>query len=596
MKLQLFLIHKVFQLFLVLSLHASLSWSQDFETPLCGRMNPNTRIFSDCNGSPAPGISPLISPPSYYRTPNPPFPHSSFPHLNRIEDTIKNVQDFERSSEEFDQNVQDLIEDLDQIGKQLQQEQERTRTENAEQALQREEYRRNQSALEERRLEPQQAEALRQEQSRRDSLIDRNTQIQPGDPGWDTIRDFAYRWLDLREELNVLEESEELPPYFEMSQALLDSAKGFILSADKFYIEGEIEKGDEYIQLGSIVLDQVLDPNPNFNLRDHLDIISVIPSSEWDYQFQMPEGERKLELTKVYETLFTFDPFSPLGVYAKEIGLKSAQFADKAYLEGNIEAGELGTNAAIVMTDVVLSFTPIVGWAKDIFEASVGRSIVTGQYLSSSERILAAVGILTQGYGDEIVRYSGKGFRFIENIAKDRFANLKGALRGLVGTAQELGIKSVSVLRRNAPILRRWKSTHFRQIKQRYASYLNGLADARGVEPSYLAGTKVIEFETTQVDRWVRAHGPDNQAKHWLMRREDIKGLNATQIAKKYNMPKVPTTLSEVTIPKGTKMNVGQVGPNAFGNSAGSIQYEVIMPKGKKLPDTWFAEIRPLDI
>ena len=61
-------------------------------------------------------------------------------------------------------------------------------------------------------------------------------------------------------------------------------------------------------------------------------------------------------------------------------------------------------------------------------------------------------------------------------------------------------------------------------------------------------------------------------------------------------MSKVLTTLSEVTIPEGTRMNVGQVGPNKFGTGSGSPQYEIRMPKKKKLPDTWFEEIRPLDL
>ena len=51
-------------------------------------------------------------------------------------------------------------------------------------------------------------------------------------------------------------------------------------------------------------------------------------------------------------------------------------------------------------------------------------------------------------------------------------------------------------------------------------------------------------------------------------------------------MSKVPTTLSEVTIPKGTKMDVSQVGSNPFGTGSGSPQYEIRIPDGEELKDT----------
>ncbi len=35
---------------------------------------------------------------------------------------------------------------------------------------------------------------------------------------------------------------------------------------------------------------------------------------------------------------------------------------------------------------------------------------------------------------------------------------------------------------------------------------------------------------------------------NWVMKKEDIKGLSATQIAKKYSLPQVPNMITDVKI------------------------------------------------
>ena len=427
---------------------------------------------------------------------------------------LEKIENLRNDVRIFDEELLDVHQEIKTLEAQLQQKRERERVQQESQ---------------------ENIEIVLQRQFNEDVYIANATKINPGKSGWDKIRDFGYRWFSLRRELfNPYRELNELEqiPHFEIRTAFLHSAgfttvQGFVKTAATFYIKGKIEKGDEYIRLGSIVLDQVLNPDPNFNLRDHLHIISPVPSSEWDYQLQMPEGERKLELTKIYETLFTFDPFSLLGVYAKKIGLKSAQFADKAYLEEDIEAGELGTNVAIAMTDVMLSFTPITNWKRDLSEALIGINIQTGDSLSSNERILAAMGTLTWDHGNDI-KYLEKGFQFIETVALDKFGNLNKVLRGLrrfLEIVQELEIKSISFIKRNASILSQWKSTHFKKIRIKNASVLNTQTIENRLKPAYLNGTQVIEFETTQANEWACVHGSDNKCLV-LVRVEDIEGLN----------------------------------------------------------------------
>ena len=93
----------------------------------------------------------------------------------------------------------------------------------------------------------------------------------------------------------------------------------------------------------------------------------------------------------------------------------------------------------------------------------------------------------------------------------------------------------------------------------------------------------------TDVDSFVRVHGPDNQARSWIMRASDVEGLSAQQIAEKFNIPVVPTKISRVDIPPGIRINAGQVGRNIWGNSEGAIQFQIMVEKADK---TWFTELR----
>ena len=447
----------------------------------------------------------------------------------------------------------------------------------------------------------------------RDTVMERLLEIDPSHPGWNSTREAWHRLMDFSSKLRSLknsEHSEETPLSLKDKGKVLDIASSFIRMGASSYNEDNEELGNDYMHLANATLDQFENVDPNFNARDLLKELPEIPEDEWPYQFQMGEGEtaeeqqERTDLKDIYHDYLQFNPVFSFGIQTKDFGLKAIKVADEAYVEGNREIGQLGTRVASTLLDLALSFTPVVNWTKDVYETFIGRSLVTGEDLSLSERTLAAIGTLTGGYGDDVIRYSAKatesgirkGTQFITKVAKDGIENLKGKLNGLLDTAQELGIKSASSVKKNAPVLRQWDSTRFQKIGIEDASDLNRRAIELGQEPSYLDGTSVIRFKTTtETDHWVRAHGPDNRARPWLMRREDIKGLNATQIKNKYNIPETPTTLSKVTIPEGTRMDVSQVGPNPFGTGSGSIQYKVQMPDGEKLPDTWFTNSEPIN-
>jgi hypothetical protein len=114
---------------------------------------------------------------------------------------------------------------------------------------------------------------------------------------------------------------------------------------------------------------------------------------------------------------------------------------------------------------------------------------------------------------------------------------------------------------------------------------------AKGWQPPYAAGAKAAEFTTTTEMMFVRVHGPDNKARSWMMRPADIHGLSPQQIKDKFALPDLPTMVSDVTVPAGTRVRVGEVAAQDGWGKGGATQFELLA----RLPESAFANTKPLN-
>lgn len=118
--------------------------------------------------------------------------------------------------------------------------------------------------------------------------------------------------------------------------------------------------------------------------------------------------EYKSLIEKADRAIPTSDPSKA----AKQLALISIESGLEAILEGAQAAFEPGNDqwvdnlntqsqqsraAAAVLLDLALGATPGVSIGKDVFEAITGRNLVTGLDLSSLERTLAVVGVISLG-------------------------------------------------------------------------------------------------------------------------------------------------------------------------------------------------------
>lgn len=102
---------------------------------------------------------------------------------------------------------------------------------------------------------------------------------------------------------------------------------------------------------------------------------------------------------------------SPGALILQELSFSLARESLRA--EG--ELSEEVMNTAVLVGDISLGLTPIVGWSKDLVEAATGHSALTGEKLDAYARGFAIAGVVTGGLATGlksmgiIVRCIGKG-------------------------------------------------------------------------------------------------------------------------------------------------------------------------------------------
>jgi len=109
-----------------------------------------------------------------------------------------------------------------------------------------------------------------------------------------------------------------------------------------------------------------------------------------------------------------------------------------------------------------------------------------------------------------------------------------------------------------------------------------------GDRPPY-SGLRAQEIILKQETVFVRVHN-ENLLGSWLMRKKDIDGLTAQQIKDKFALPDLPTKISEIYVPAGTRVRVGIAAPQKGWGIGGGTQYELI----DKIPVNSFRNTREL--
>lgn len=159
---------------------------------------------------------------------------------------------------------------------------------------------------------------------------------------------------------------------------------------------------------------------------DHqLASFSRASTQHYVYQSQDPEFVQSLrDIAAVIDSAPGLD-FTTTN--AKQLGhglLKQSDqfYANKAYFDAHAFR-----QYAMAIADLLVGLDPISGFGRSVYEAFVGRNLVTGERLSDLERGFAVLGTLSFGYG----QYVARGFKGLSKVASSRLVqgSFAGALR-----------------------------------------------------------------------------------------------------------------------------------------------------------------------
>jgi hypothetical protein len=301
--------------------------------------------------------------------------------------------------------------------------------------------------------------------------------------------------------------------------------------------------------------------------------------SDLPYQFKS-QGETKKELKRLYKHLYKIDPNQGKRKDAKEMGLIAVQEADQGYAQGKFEDGQFYKELAEGFLDVAIGLDPVTGLGRSTYELFMGRNFVTGAKLDNLDRSLAFLSVVTLGSGRSIAvatRGMWKVFNGASRLLQER--KVTAAATAAIREGEALAVQAGNLL---------VGMKHSRVINIHTAESANRIFPSHWTLRPFQFRSHVVEFVTGRESQWVRVHQGVNEGREWIMRKSAIRGLTPEQIMEKFALPQLPTHISDVLVPKGTRMLRGNVG-NVAGKTAGAIQCYLI-----DIERSWFKNMRAL--
>lgn len=111
-------------------------------------------------------------------------------------------------------------------------------------------------------------------------------------------------------------------------------------------------------------------------------------------------------------------------------------------------------------------------------------------------------------------------------------------------------------------------------------------------KPPFAADKPVIEGKLAEDTKFVRLYDGENsgQMGRWMMPESEVSGLTPAQIQQKFALPQAPTMVSDVNVPAGTVVRVGEAGSIPGWGSGGGTQIQLM----DRIPTSAYTNPRPI--
>lgn len=206
-------------------------------------------------------------------------------------------------------------------------------------------------------------------------------------------------------------------------------------------------------------------------------------------------------------------------------------------------------NAAFTAAGLLIDLIPIIGDIKDAYECTADPSVLTcGAAVAGIIPIAGDMTKIVLKQGDQAVTIIKDGDKVISSAA---------------ARADEI---EAAANRRPDDLISGGRHRSTDDVNAEFPI---------GYSPPYTPGTQVTEFVSDGSQNFVRVVSGDIPGGQWIMRASDIEGLSPQQIANKFALPEVPTGITSITPPAGTRIRTGEVNPN-FGGAGGGIQFQLL--------------------
>jgi hypothetical protein len=235
-------------------------------------------------------------------------------------------------------------------------------------------------------------------------------------------------------------------------------------------------------------------------------------------------------------------------------------------------------NGLLQGIDFAAGFSPAASFARDCYEATTGKRLLTGEPLSDAERFMAFVGVASVGVAGAV-----------------------GALMSRMETLRDAGkIRNFEKTSDTVRALQRDFDARFTLVRRESAGELNARLVAAKMQPSYAPNAPVVIGRTKAEMRVFRVSPAESSTAGRDTPGQDpamfglpvFPGPSTTQsLTNAYAIPTTPRYVSELRVPAGVEVRVSLAGENVWG-TGGKIQYELLAPQ--EVRETWVVETNVL--
>ncbi len=177
------------------------------------------------------------------------------------------------------------------------------------------------------------------------------------------------------------------------------------------------------------------------DLRDKFVIPNLSVEQLGIKQITCPDPRMRALLIENRALLNSIYTYSPVQKKAQNLGLLFNWLANREATGLDSESAEAYLKFAQAMADLAIGWSPILNVSRSIYEASTGVSLTSGLPLSLEEKTLAAIDVLTFGFGSHAKDLKEKAASVLENFAGLTATARKNAIEVVV-SSKELWINS----------------------------------------------------------------------------------------------------------------------------------------------------------